>query len=106
VTRYRDGGMSRRATWSQALADVTGRTVLVRELGQVSRLAARRSRRRQCESALHDLEPARYTPDVTRYVDLQRSAFEGYCRLYAAGQAQSGRTCLPGNEVDVHASPY
>jgi xylulokinase len=100
------GGMSRSATWSQALADVTGRTVLVREPGQVSGLAgAALVAGVSVESALHDLEPARYTPDATRYADLQRSA-EGYCRLYAAGQAQSRENQLSRNEVDVHASPH
>ncbi|MGH3276225.1 MAG: xylulokinase [Streptosporangiaceae bacterium] len=82
------GGMSRSALWSQALADVTGRTVLVRELDQVSGLAgAALVAGVSVESALRDLEPARYTPDSTRYADLQRTA-EGYCRLYSAGQAR------------------
>jgi hypothetical protein len=57
------------------------------------------------ESALHDLEPARYTPDATRFAGLQRSA-ERYCRLYAAGQAQSQENLLSRKEVDVHASPH
>lgn len=100
------GGMSRSARWSQELADVTGCTVLVREPGQVSGLAgAALVAGVSVESALHDLEPARYTPDATRYADLQRSA-EGYCRLYAAGQAQSQENLLSRNEEDVHASPH
>ena len=100
------GGMSRSATWSQALADVTGRTVLVRELDQVSGLAgAALVAGVSVESALHNVEPARYTPDASRYADLQRSA-ECYCRLYSAGQAQSRENQLSRNEVDVHASPH
>ena len=98
--------MSRSATWSQALADVTGRTVLVRELDQVSGLAgAALVAGVSVESVLHDLEPARYTPEASRYACLQRSA-EGYCRLYSAGQAQSRENQLSRNEVDVHASPH
>ena len=100
------GGMSRSATWSQALADVTGRSVLVREPDQVSGLAgAALVAGISVESALRHLEPARYTPDPTRYADLQRSA-EGYRRLYAAGQARSRENQMPRNEVNVHAGPH
>jgi xylulokinase len=100
------GGMSRSATWSQTLADVTGRTVLVRELDQLSGLAGAALVAGVCvESALRDLEPARYIPDATRYDDLQRSA-ENYCRLYSAGQAQSRENYLSRNGVDVNAGPH
>jgi xylulokinase len=100
------GGMSRSASWSQALADVTGRTVLVPELDQVSGLAgAALVAGVNVESALRDLGSARYTPDGTRYAGLQRSA-EDYRRLYSVGQARSRENQWPGNEVDVHASPH
>ena len=100
------GGMSRSATWSQALADVTGRTVLVPELDRVSGLAgAALVAGVSVEPALHDPEPARYTPDATRYADLQRSA-ESYCRLYSVGQARSRENQLSRNGVDVHAGPH
>ncbi len=83
------GGMSRSAAWSQTLADVTGRCVLVRELDHVSGLAgAALVAGVSVESALRDLEPTRYTPDASRYADLQRSV-EAYCRLYSASQARS-----------------
>jgi xylulokinase len=99
------GGMSRSATWNQALANVTGRTVLVRELDQVSALAgAALVAGVSVESALHGLGAARYTPDATKYAGLQRSA-EDYRRLYSAGQARSRENQWSGNEVDVHAGP-
>jgi sugar (pentulose or hexulose) kinase len=100
------GGMSRSAAWSQTLADTTGRSVLVRGLDQVSGLAgAALVADVSVESALRDLEPTRYTPDPSRYADLQRSV-EAYCRLYSASQARSGENPLSRNEVDVHASPH
>ncbi len=100
------GGMSRSAAWCQALADVTGRTVLVPQLDRVSGLAgAALVAGVNVESALHGLRDARYTPDVSRYADLQRSA-RAYCRLYSAGQARSRENQVPGNEVDVHAGPH
>lgn len=100
------GGMSRSAVWSQALADVTGRTVLVPELDQVSGLAgAALVAGVSIDSALHDLQPARYSPDATRYADLQHRA-EDYCRLYAVGQARSGENQPSRDGVDVHAGPH
>jgi xylulokinase len=100
------GGMSRSATWSQALADVTGRAVLVPELDRVSGLAgAALVAGVSVEPALHNPEPARYTPDAARYAGLQRSA-ESYCRLYSAGQARSRENQLSRNGVDVHAGPH
>jgi sugar (pentulose or hexulose) kinase len=100
------GGMSRSAAWNQALADVTGRTVLVPDLDQVSGLAgAALVAGISVESVLHDLEPARYTPDAASYADLQRRA-EDYCRLYTVGQARSRENQLTRNGVDVHAGPH
>ncbi len=116
------GGMSRSATWSQTLADVTGRSVLVRELDHVSGLAgAALVAGVSAESLFGDLQATRYTPDASRRADLQRSV-EAYCRLYAASQARSQEspfpTISPGispakspanpprDEVDVHASPH
>jgi xylulokinase len=96
------GGMSRSAAWCQALADVTGRTVLVPELDRVSGLAG------AALVAGVSVEPARnarYTPDLSRYADLQRSA-QDYCRLYSLGQARSQESQWSGNEVDVHAGPH
>jgi xylulokinase len=99
------GGMSRSAAWSQTLADVTGRCVLVRELDQVSGLAgAALVAGVSVESALRDLEPTRYIPDASRRADLQRSS-QAYCRLYSASQARAQENPLPRNEVDIHASP-
>jgi hypothetical protein len=112
------GGMSRSAAWSQTLADVTGRSVLVRELDQVSGLAgAALVAGVSAESLFRDLQATRYTPDASRRADLQRSV-EAYCRLYAASQARSQESPLPAispaippaisprDEVDVHASPH
>jgi xylulokinase len=100
------GGMSRSAAWSQTLADVTGRCVLVRELDHVSGLAgASLVAGVSVESALRGIEPTRYAPDASRYGDLQRSV-NAYCRLYSASQARSRENSLSGNEVDVHASPH
>ena len=100
------GGMSRSATWSQMLADVTGRTVAVPDLDQVSGLAgAALVAGLSVEPVLRELEPARYTPDESRYAGLQRSAGD-YCRLYAAAQARSQESQLSGNEVYVDAGPH
>ena len=100
------GGMSGSATWSQTLADVTGRGVLVRELDQVAGLAgAALVAGVSVQSVLRDLEPTRYTPDASRYAGLQRSV-DAYCRLYAASQSRSAENRLSRNEVDVHASPH
>jgi sugar (pentulose or hexulose) kinase len=114
------GGMSRSATWSQTLADVTGRSVLVRELDHVSGLAgAALVAGVSAESLFGDLQATRYTPDASRRADLRRSV-EAYCRLYAASQARSQENPLPAisaispanpphdqrDEVDVHASPH
>jgi xylulokinase len=100
------GGMSRNARWSQTLADVTGRCVLVRELDQVSGLAgAALVAGVSVESALRDIPPTCHTPDPSRRGDLQRSA-EAYCRLYAAAQERSAQSPVSRNEVDVHASPH
>ncbi len=100
------GGMSRSASWSQTLADVTGRTVLVPDPARVAGLAgAALVAGVSVQPALRDLETARYTPDATRYADLQRSA-EGYCRLYAVGQARSRENQLSRIEVDLHAGPH
>ena len=100
------GGMSRNATWSQTLADVTGRCVLVRELDHVSGLAgAALVAGVSVESSLRDIEPTRYTPDASRHADLQHSV-EAYCRLYSASQARSRQNPVSRNEVDVHASPH
>jgi xylulokinase len=100
------GGMSRNARWSQTLADVTGRSVLVRELDHVSGLAgAALVGGVSVESTLRDIAPTCYTPDPSRHGDLQRSA-EAYCRLYAAAQERSAQIPVSGNEVDVHASPH
>ncbi|MGH3394337.1 MAG: xylulokinase [Streptosporangiaceae bacterium] len=109
------GGMSRSAAWSQTLADVTGRSVLVRELDHVSGLAgAALVTGVSAESFFRDLEATRYTPDASRRADLERSV-EAYCRLYAASQARSQEYPLPvsprpanprRDEVDVHASPH
>jgi xylulokinase len=114
------GGMSRSATWSQTLADVTGRSVLVRELDHVSGLAgAALVAGVSAESLFGDLQATRYTPDASRRADLRRSV-EAYCRLYAASQARSQENPFPAisaispanpphdqrDEVDVHASPH
>ena len=112
------GGMSRSARWSQELADVTGRRVVVRELDQVSGLAgAALVAGVSAESLFRDLQATRYTPDASRRGDIQGSV-QAYCRLYAAGQARSRENQLsaispatspaisPRNEVDVHASPH
>lgn len=100
------GGMSRSAGWNQALADATGRTVLVPALDRVSGLAgAALVAGVSVESALRDSEPARYDPDPARHADLRRQA-ENYCRLYSAGQARSGESQLSRNGVDVHAGPH
>jgi sugar (pentulose or hexulose) kinase len=100
------GGMSRSAGWSQTLADVTGRYVLVRELDHVSGLAgAALVAGVSVESALRNIEPTRYTPDASRYADLQRRV-KDYCRLYSASQARSQEHPVSRNEVDVHASPH
>jgi len=100
------GGMSRSASWSQTLADVTGRCVLVRELDHVSGLAgAALVADVSVESALQNIESTCYTPDPTRHSDLERSA-QAYCRLYAAAQERSAQSPVSGNEVDVHASPH
>jgi xylulokinase len=100
------GGMSRNAAWSQALADVTGHTVLVPDLDQVSGLAgAALVAGTSITSALGDLEQARFTPDETRYAGLQNRA-EDYCRLYAAGQARSRENQLSRNGVYVDAGPH
>ena len=112
------GGMSRSAAWSQTLADVTGRRVVVRELDQVSGLAgAALVAGVSAESLFRDLQATRYTPDASRRADLQRSV-QAYCRLYSASQARSRENQLsaispaispatsPRNEVDVHASPH
>ncbi len=100
------GGMSRSAAWSQTLADVTGRSVHVRELDHVSGLAgAALVAGVSVESALRNIEPTRYTPDASRYADLQRSVRD-YCRLYSASQARSQEHPVSRNEVDVHASPH
>jgi sugar (pentulose or hexulose) kinase len=97
--------MSRSASWSQALADVTGRTVVVPELNHVSGLAgAALVAGVDVELALQGLGAAHYLPDATKYAELQRSA-EDYRRLYSAGQARSRENQWPGNEVDVHAGP-
>lgn len=100
------GGMSRSARWSQTLADVTGRRVLVRELDQVSGLAgAALVAGVSAQSFFGDLTATRYTPDQGRHAELQRGV-EAYCRLYSASQARSEEYPLPRNEVDVHASPH
>ena len=104
------GGMSRSAAWSQTLADVTGRRVVVRDLDQVSGLAgAALVAGVSAESLSRDFPATRYTPDASRRADLQRSV-EAYCRLYSASQARSQENPLqataPRNEVDVHASPH
>jgi xylulokinase len=99
------GGMSRSAAWSQTLADVTGRCVLVRELDRVSGLAgAALVAGLGVESFLGDLTATRYTPDASRRADLQRSV-EAYCRLYSASQARSQEDKLTGNEVASIAGP-
>ena len=103
-------GMSRSAAWSQTLADVTGRRVVVRDLDQVSGLAgAALVAGVSAESLSRDFPATRYTPDASRRADLQRSV-EAYCRLYSASQARSQENPLqataPRNEVDVHASPH
>jgi len=100
------GGMTRSAAWSQILADVTGRCVLVRELDHLSGLAgAALVSGVSVESALRDLEPTRYTPDASRYADLQHSV-KAYCRLYSLSQTRCQENPLSRNEVDVHASPH
>jgi xylulokinase len=100
------GGMSRSAGWSQTLADVTGRRVLVRDLDHVSGLAgAALVAGVSVDSALRDLEPAQYSPDASRQSELQRSV-EAYCRLYAATQARSQANPRSRDGVDVHASPH
>jgi sugar (pentulose or hexulose) kinase len=100
------GGMSRSAGWNQMLADATGRTVVVPGVDQVSGLAgAALVAGISVESALRDLEPARYHPDAARHADLQRQA-ENYCHLYSAAQARSRENQLSRNEVDVHAGPH
>lgn len=99
------GGMSRSAQWSQTLADVTGRCVLVRDLDHVSGLAgASIVAGVSVEAALRDIPPARYTPDHSRHAELRRSV-EAYCRLYAAAQERSPLSPVSRSEVDVHASP-
>jgi xylulokinase len=83
------GGMSRSTTWSQTLADVTGRCVLVRELDRVSGLAgASLVAGISVESLSRDLEVTRYAPDASRSPDFERRV-ETYCRLYSASQARS-----------------
>jgi xylulokinase len=100
------GGMSRNARWSQTLADVTGRCVLVRELDQVSGLAgAALVAGISVEAALREIAPAHYTPDHSRHADLQYNV-EAYCRLYAAAQERSSLNLVSRSEVDVHASPH
>ena len=100
------GGMSRSPDWSQTLADVTGATVLVRDLDQVSGLAgAALVAGLSITAALRNLEPVTYSPDPGRYAGLQDSA-EIYCRRYAAGQERSHEHPSVRNEVDVHASPH
>jgi xylulokinase len=100
------GGMSRSAAWSQTMADVTGRCVLVRELDHVSGLAgAALVAGVNVESTLRDRDPIRYTPDASRYSDLQ-GRVKAYCRLYSASQARSQENPIPRDEVDVHASPH
>ena len=89
------GGMSRSAAWSQTLADVTGRSVVVRELDQVSGLAgAALVAGVSAESLFRDLQATRYTPDASRRADLQRSV-QAYCRLYSASQARSQENPAP-----------
>jgi len=100
------GGMSRNAKWSQTLADVTGRCVLVRELDHVSGLAgAALVTGVSVESALGDISPTRYIPDPGKHGELQRMV-EAYCRLYAAAQERSRQSAVSGNEVNVHAGPH
>lgn len=100
------GGMSRSATWNQALADVTGRTVLVPDLDRVSGLGgAALVAGVGAGTALRDLEPARYEPDAGRYAELQRRT-ESYCRLYSEGQARARENQPSRNGVDVHAGPH
>jgi sugar (pentulose or hexulose) kinase len=100
------GGMSRNARWSQTLADVTGRFVLVRELDHVSGLAgAALVTGVSVESALGDIPPTRYIPDLDRHSALQHSV-DAYCRLFAAAQNRSAQKLVSRDEVDVHASPH
>jgi xylulokinase len=100
------GGMSRNATWSQTLADVTGHHVLVRELDHVSGLAgAALIADVSVESALQNIPPVCYTPEPGRHADLQRSA-ETYGRLYAAAQERASQRPFSQQEVGVHASPH
>lgn len=100
------GGMSRDASWSQTLADATGRSVLVPDLDQVSGLAgAALVAGLGTEPALREVEPVLYCPDPGRHAGLRRSA-ENYCRLYAISQARSGENQLSRNGVDVHAGPH
>jgi len=100
------GGMSRNVRWTQTLADVTGRCVLVRELDHVSGLAgAALVAGVSVESALREIPPTRYIPNPGRHDDLQRSA-EAYCRLYADAQERSAQDLVSRDEVDVHASPH
>jgi sugar (pentulose or hexulose) kinase len=99
------GGMSRSAVWSQTLADVTGQTVLVPDLDQVSGLAgAALVAGTSVESARRETEQVQYSPDETRQADLQHSA-EDYCRLYSAGQARSRENQRSENEVYIDAGP-
>jgi xylulokinase len=100
------GGMSRHAGWSQTLADVTGRCILVRELDRVSGLAgAALVAGLSVEAALGEIAVARYVPDPSRHGDLRRDA-EAYRSLYAAAQERSPLSLAARNEVDVHASPH
>lgn len=100
------GGMSRSAGWSQTLADVTGHSVVVPDLDQVSGLAgAALVAGIDAESVRPNIQPARYRPDPAKYADWQRSA-EDYCRLYSISQERSRENQLSRNEVDVHAGPH
>lgn len=100
------GGMSRSPAWSQTLADVTGRNVLVRDLDQVCGLAGAALVGDVSVAAfLRALEPVRYTPDPSRHASLQRD-LDAYCRLYSASQARSREHGSARDEVDAHASPH